>query len=249
MVCGGEVLAMSGLYLSHKDIERLSQKVISEYMRLPKVRIQSEVKKIDPFILAENYVGLRVDFRHLSKERQIFGLTSYMPTYTEIINDSGIEELFALDGRTILIEEDLASDPMPGKYNFTIVHETSHHILRKLFPNEYGPQNINYSMVHYYRSDVKKDITDWEEWQANTLTAALLMPESLLRTNMNFVGLGEKLCVFNRKYKRDEYDKFNQLACIMGVSLTALRIRMKQLGLIGKDHYGCPERIFEIDYD
>lgn len=238
---------MAVLYLSRKNIERIARSVIDEYFALPKIRIQPEIRRIDPFILAENLLGLKVDFRHLSADRQIFGLTSYLPTFTEIINDNNKTELIPLDGETIIIEQDLAFDPMPGKYDFTIVHETSHHILRRLFPSAYGPQTMSYSKVHYYRAETKKDVTDWEEWQANTLASAVLMPIDLIKRNMVDVGLGEKLSILNRKYRREDYMKFVKLANTMGVSLQALRIRMNQLDLLGNDQYYSPNRFFDIE--
>lgn len=52
-----------------------------------------------------------------------------------------------------------------------------------LFPNDYGITEKS-AGVHYYKAtaDTEKSriITDWEEWQANTLAAAILLPRCLI---------------------------------------------------------------------
>ena len=42
--------------------------------------------------------------------------------------------------------------------------------------------------VHYYKanSERNKPISDWEEWQANTLGAAILLPENLIKQGSLF---------------------------------------------------------------
>lgn len=237
------------MYLSRKDIEQISRNVVAEYMQLPKIRIKQDITKIDPFILAENLLGLKVDFQNLSEDKQTFGVTSYFTTIVQIYNEENESVLYPLNGNTILIENELAYDPMEGKFNFTIGHETSHHILRRLFPKEYGPQIDTSNCIHYYRNDTPRKITDWEEWQATTLAAAILMPEDLLKKNMIKVGIGERLEVLNARYRRDDFYKFCELAVVMGVSLTALRIRMKYLGLMKSDYYRNDRGILEVEYE
>lgn len=235
------------MYLSRKEIEKISKDIIAEYMQLPKVKIQKEIHRIDPFILAENLLGLTVDFQILSEDKMTFGLTSYYATIVPVLNDNNEAVIYPLDGKTILIEKDLAFDEMNGKFDFTIVHESSHHILRRLYPKDYGVQ-IKNTGVHYYRDERPTEIKDWDEWQASVLASALLMPEDLLRSNMELVGLGDKMQVLNRKYRQEDFFKFCNLAVKMGVSLTALRIRMNCLGLIEKDYYYKPYRMFDIEY-
>lgn len=237
------------MYLSRNDIEKISKDVIAEYMQLPRVIIQKDVTKIDPFILSENLLGLKVDFKHLSEDKLTFGLTSYFNTLAPVLDDDNNVSLYPLDGKTILIEKDLAFEPMVGKFNFTISHEAAHHILRKLFPKEYGPQVNQTNGIHFYRFNHKVEITDWEEWQATVLAAAILMPEDLLKKNMITVGLGEKMHLLHTRYSEENFFKFCRLSTMMGVSVTALRIRMKYLGLLERDFYCNPRGILDIDYD
>ena len=46
-----------------------------------------------------------------------------------------------LDGKTILIESDLMKEGANiGRRNYTVSHESCHHILKMLFPHDYGAQ-------------------------------------------------------------------------------------------------------------
>lgn len=98
-----------------------------------------------------------------------------------------------LDGSTVLVDSNVKADPARrGRLNFTIIHEASHHILKLLYPSEYGITQ----KTHYYRAAPhirQTPITDWEEWQANTLAAAILLPPELVRAGMETVGLGERI--------------------------------------------------------
>ena len=168
------------MYLSRKDLEKIAQDAYTAYLQLPKVRLKSEVVKVDPMIVAENLLNLRVDFQHLSEDKLTFGVTSYVPTTVPILDDDSNMNLYPLDGRTVLIETDIAADNnMPGKFNFTLMHESCHHILRRLFPNDYGIQMQKDATTHFYRYEGKRTIDNWEEWQASALASAVLLPEEL----------------------------------------------------------------------
>ena len=96
------------------------------------------------------------------------------------------EAFFFLDGKTVLVEKDLSFDSkLKGRKNFTLMHEGSHQIFKMLFPNDYGVTQKS-AGVHYYKanSERNKPISDWEEWQANTLGAAILLPENLIKQGM-----------------------------------------------------------------
>ena len=240
------------MYLSRKDLEGIGKKAYEAYLNLPKIRLQEDVKRVDPIVVAENMLGLSIDYQHLSLNKLTFGLTSYDPTPAIIFDDEDNKGFYPLDGRTVLIETDIAKDKdMPGKFHFTLMHECCHHILRRLYPNSYGAQLAKTQGLRYYRAqnDYPKPITDWEEWQASALASVILIPEELLRQNMKEVGIGDELEILNSRYRTEYYNMFFRLAILMGVSLQALHIRMSQLGLIRRDYYHHPNGIFDIEKD
>jgi len=127
------------------------------------------------------------------------------------------------------------------------MHELSHLVLDKLFPGEY--KDVAYRVHHDCQLEWKNPITDWSEWQANTLASALLMPKDLIHQGMYYCGLEGRIQILNRKYRAKEYAGFSNLADFLGVSKTALAIRMKYLGLIGEDHLRYPDVLLEVVKD
>ena len=88
-----------------------------------------------------------------------------------------------------------------------------------------------------YRRSIqpKKKITDWYEWQADALAAAILLPLEVVQDYMFFFGLGDKMKVLSRKYSRNKYDSFCFMAESLQVSKSALAYRMEQFGLLERN--------------
>ena len=80
------------------------------------------------------------------------------------------------------------------------MHEGSHQIFKRLFPDEYGTAKGRGAPVRCYKvsSENSGRIKDWEEWQANALTSATLLPANLISKGMYLFGLGEKLTALTR---------------------------------------------------
>lgn len=224
-------------HLSRFDIEAIADKYVQAYMALPDVR-NTQIYRIDPELLLEKVLGLNVEYQHLSYDGSILGMTSFTEMGVQVFEDDDNEAFFFLDGKTVLVEKDLNFDSkLKGRKNFTLMHEGSHQIFKMLFPNDYGVTQKS-AGVHYYKanSERNKPISDWEEWQANTLGAAILLPENLIKQGMYLFSLGEKIECLNKIYYPSVYKRFDALADFLGCSKKALAIRMKQLGLLKKEY-------------
>ena len=233
---------------SRKDIERIAEGILLKYRKLPELQGIS-ITKIDPVLLAERVMDLKLDFVHLSLSGKILGLTCFDETGVEVYDETDGYYIYWLDGNTILVERDLRTDcRCAGRCNFSIAHETSHQIFGKLYPKEYGaPQK---QKIHCYSpfAPGQKSFR-WDEWQANTLASALLMPEDVLRSDMRMFGLGDKIEFLNSRYGQEVYTRFFLLAEYMGVSKQALAIRMKQLGLLDKEYLNRANDMLNIVKD
>lgn len=223
-------------YLTREEIETIARRVTSAYLRLP-IHEEQMVTTIDPELLAEELLGLSVEYHRLSPAGDIHGLTAFGDTAVLVYDNPEQVDYCFLDGKTILVEKELCENTAKtGRCHFTIAHEASHQIYRMLFPKAYS-NAICCRTVHYYSSTAPPG--DWEEWRTNALAAAILMPADMLQVNMANLGLEEKLPFLRRK---DRYfGKFLQLAWMMGVSTQALTIRMKQLGFLGGYYLGNPD--------
>ena len=125
--------------LKRTDIEAIGNRVYTAYRKLPKIAEQRMICAVDPDILLTDLLGLRVDYKHLSIDRSIYGATSTRAARVLLCKEELPEDLYYLDGKTILIETDLQKDSlMAGKCRFTKCHEASHHIYKMLYPQFYG---------------------------------------------------------------------------------------------------------------
>lgn len=178
--------------LSRYGIEQIAARVIRAYKALPELAGKA-IQSVDPELLTTGLLQLTLEYLPLSPDGTVLGLTSYEPVGVAVYQEDRFGELYMLDGSTVLVDSNVKADPTQrGRLNFTITHEASHHILKLLYPSEYGITQ----KTHYYRATPhirQTPITGWEEWQANTLAAAILLPAELVRAGMETVGLGERM--------------------------------------------------------
>lgn len=167
-------------YLSRNDLETIGGRVIAAYKKLPAISGQAP-ERVDIDYLCQELLGLRVDYARLSLNGEKIGLTSSCEVGVEIFpEDPSCEEeqYYMLDGKTILIESELMKEGANiGRRNYTVSHESCHHILKMLFPHDYGAQAKARSVHCYYRSS--RGNTDWEEWQVETLASMTRMCDSV----------------------------------------------------------------------
>ena len=223
--------------LSRFDIEAIAEKIVNKYKSLPEIS-GTTLYRIDPELLLTKVLGLNIEYAHLSFDGSVLGLTSFGEVDVEIYDDADESSFLCLDGKTVVVEKDLVEDSRQrGRCNFTIMHEGSHQIFKMLFPKEYAGVENHYYTPHAER---KKPITDWEEWQANELAAAILLPKELILQGMHLFNLGTKITCLSKLFNQDVFERFSALADFLGSSKTALAIRMKHLNLLDKEYLENP---------
>ena len=229
-------------YMTKSKMEEIAKRVLNAYWLLPDAEAETATRVV-PELLAQEIVGLSIEYWHLSPDMSILGQTTCQPGYIEVADGRGDLRSVFMTGSKILIEQNLLNDPAQfGRHNFTVMHETCHQIFKILFPQAYL-QN----MVHFCRSTSEKG--DWEEWRTNYLASAILMPKHLILKNMEAVGLGQRLPRLNRIFDSENYDRFCDVAERLGVSKTALSIRMEKLGLLEKNYLNDPFALVKITAD
>ena len=229
--------------LSRNDLESIANRVLRAYWKIPEAK--ETPWYIDPDLLLCSLLGLKIEFRHLSTDGLTLGVTSFDCVDLVLLCENG-EEIVHLDGKTVLIEQDLQDhSKLFGRRNFTLSHEASHHILNLLFPGEYTGGDKDRKVMKY-RLIEKRPTFDWEEWQMDVLASYLLMPTELIKENMRLVGLPDKLDYLNPKWRRQDYERFTSLSDLMGVSKDALSYRMQRLGLIGEDQRRHPNDLLDV---
>ena len=232
--------------LKRTDIEQIGNRIFNAYRKLPCVSSHGHISRVDPDVVLNCILGVDIQYHHLSEDGLTYGMTS---TGELGISLCDMDELFILDGKTVLIEKNMLKNPkMAGRYNFTKCHEASHHIFKILYPNDYGSENDSSPTKVYFsreRMYSPHQPRDWEEWQADTLASYILMPEDLIRQGMFWLDMGEQINILNKKFSPYMYEKFCMLADMLGASRSALAYRMEKLGLIKENHLSNPYIVFD----
>lgn len=228
------------MILSHRQIEEIAIAVTNDFNAFffgsnhEKNRKTARATPIDQF--AKDYLGLSVSYTNLSLDGSICGLTAY--TDTEYITEEmGVRRIIPLKMNQILMDSSFIQPKqlrkLCGKRRFTLAHECAHQILFQLDTDEMKDVcKRKYSACRAYSFRDLKTHEDWNEWQANALGAAILMPQKEIDLAMGCFANGNKL-VRNKGVfgYRDELSLM-MLCQQLGVSKTAAVIRLRQLGYI-----------------
>ncbi len=225
MVCGGESAHM---ILSRDEIENIAEEVLKDFREY--TGINTYFTPIEQ--LAKNYLGLEVRFAKLSNDGKLCGLTAYEDTKLKLEIDGEIKVL-EIKKNQIIMDSDFI-DPskvreLCGKRRFTLAHEISHHILFSMQSEEEKIHlTSQYSKRQAHTARELKTAEDWNEWQANALGAALLMP----RTTIAFM-----VAEIESLMKQNDLNSRYFLRLVISimteafkVSMSAATIRLKTLG-------------------
>ena len=237
------------LYLTRADLERIAQRVLCAYRKLPEA--QEHPWCVDPALLAQEVLGLTVRYRHLSEDGQLLGLTSYGEAEV-FLPDEREHGACVLDGQTVLIEENLLFLPYGrGRHNFTLAHECAHQVLKMLYPACYGDGAAarRAFCCRRHRLRARGCGYDGEEWQMDALASELLMPRELLMKNLAAAGIPQGIRVLNPVWRKAEYGSFLDVCDRMGVSKQALAYRLGLLGFLGENQMYNPDAMIDIWMD
>ena len=130
----------------------------------------------------------------------------------------------------IVLERALRHPREETRRRFTLAHEAGHYVLDRTvaaasFHREYDSERT-------YTPQELRDLLSFRESQVDRLGAALLMPRHMMLNNLDRFTAGKPISIYGNNLLRLE-DKLlvQKIADIMGVSYTALFIRLKQLDL------------------
>ena len=183
--------------------------------------------------LATDYLGLRVSYARLSEDGSICGLTAYTDTeYAATYR--GVTHVIPLRANEVLLDSSFMEPGQVrarcGKRRFTLAHECAHQLLFQMESDEarraceeaYSPRTA------YSLRDLKTR-EDWNEWQANALGAAILMPQREIDRAMDYLARGRRLINYGGWFNYGDRAVLSQLCQTLGVSKSAAVIRLRQM--------------------
>lgn len=181
---------------------------------------------------ATEHLGLEVSMAELSPDSSICGLTAYADTEYHISNGNCTYTI-PLHRKQVLIDSHLAAASQTGRRRFTLAHECAHQIL---FAFEDAAMQKARQAAYAQRSSYSlrelKTKEDWNEWQADTLAAALLIPINKLKDVRCQMSQKEPIRCYGTKLDARSYADLNALCHTFLVSKSAMLIRLRQIGAV-----------------
>ena len=232
--------------LSKNDIEEFAENVLSRFN--PELLLVPQPVTIE--LLIETHLGLDVDYKNLSIDESILGLTTFDDGFVKVYTDNSKEENLPVNEGTIIIDNKLL-EGNPGRLRFTYAHEASHWILHRhifqsnsnqmtLFEEEQEAKNIRCltrNVETIFANTGNRILTDddWLEWQADSLGASLLLPKPTFKLAFNekLESYGIKHCplLMNKKGEDIYFLVVNELSRMFDVSKQAVQVRLSKLKL------------------
>ena len=204
---------MGKLFFSTATLEGIARNALMKYER---GYLNRDPQAVPLERIIEDVYKLTVDYMRLTEAGDELGRMIYDDGYTTRFNtDIDNYELVRVSAGTILIESLLVNDSKQyGRYRFTLAHELGHWLLHKqLFS---GTRTAAATFITDKQSD------DSEEWQANYIAKAILMPVGQVKRGFHQL----------RAEKGTDKSKIKILADIFEVSQEAMGYRLSELGLV-----------------
>lgn len=134
---------------------------------------------------------------------------------------------------TVVLDRFLLHEDCSGQRRFTLAHEAAHIVFERMSPTAAGPCfNRLYDGERAYSIEELREHLNLCETQTDRMAAVLLMPKFLVQQTLQAFRKGKPLLVYGHHVMRGA-DKLSvqKMADSMGVTFTALLIRLRSLGL------------------
>jgi Zn-dependent peptidase ImmA (M78 family) len=235
--------------LSKKEIDNYAEELIQDYK--PELLCFPQVIPVDKF--AEFYLDIEFDYQNLSYDGSILGMIAFNDGCINVLSNSYKEVRIETYAGTVFIDNSLLYRGQENRYRYTVGHEAGHWIFHKqryeTQDNQYdfGFDPMDYPVACSYRclaknigrisqfSNFSTD-EDWQEWQADYFSSALLMPKSTFSSQADYlfrrqnVRPGDPINMLLFKI----IPMIEELAEKFAVSKEAAKVRLYKLGYIDK---------------
>lgn len=224
------------MILSRDQIDAIGETIVMDFeQHSDTARLQGEDSVLSAIPIerfAADYLGLEVSMAKLSEDGRICGLTAYTDTMCQI-PDGEITRIFSLHSKQVLLDSSLAGLLHTGRRRFTLAHECAHQILFSLEDEATRRmRKTAYARCASYSLRELKTREDWNEWQANALAAAILIPIGKLKQVRRQLAQTEPIKCYGPKLEPSSHIEVEALSNIFCVSKTAMLIRLRQIGAV-----------------
>lgn len=229
----------NGMYRLYKrDFDNIALMIMKEY--LP--GSVDKIGEVDINYLIKECLFLNVRSKNIAADKSVLGLIAFEDAKVPCYDLSYRPIELDLSAGDILIDMSLSGNRNIPRRRFTLAHEASHWILHRSY---HSPTNQKYEFRKPYLKTHSKDLerrftgfkteNDEEEWQANSLAAALLMPKiPFMEYALNEIQriYGEETDYLIDDQSEDYVIAVENIAGMFNVSRQAAEIRLEQLDLL-----------------
>lgn len=226
------------MYLSYQDIEEIADAVMRDFNAFF-FGNTDEAKAphptpIDQF--AREYLKLKVRVERLCSDESICGITAYSDTELET-SINGYLVRMPVKQNEILLDVNFLQpgnvQRLCGKRRFTIAHECAHQLLFHMEPDDSKAAcRKMYSDKRSYTARELKTKEDWNEWQANVLGAAIIMPRRDVSMLVEPLLHGRKMAVYFDRCTERDAAIIQYVSEFFHASATSAKIRLERLGYL-----------------
>lgn len=204
---------------------------ISRHLWIFKWSRMSHAPKCIDIVGVAEFLGLNVVYEHFAEdEPDKIGFLSDGKTPLKVRRNGKVVS-FPFPLGTIVLDTVLRADAESGQRRFTIAHEIAHYVICRHNPVPQFHQ-IYDTTRNYTAEEMKRHLTV-EEMQADRLAAVILMPEATVKKVLLDFHRGYPVAVYGQNIIQvDDRKTIHRMAGCLGVSFTALFIRLRELGLL-----------------
>jgi len=231
----------NGMYkLNKPDFDNIALALLREHL----ANVIDSPREVDISHLIKDCLYLDVYSKHLSPDKSVLGLVAFedttIPCYDLHFNPTTVD----IVAGNIVIDLSLSGQRQLPRRRFTLAHELSHWVLHRSYHSPinqvFALKKVNYLPCGDADIAIKKKAlltdSDKEEWQANSLAAAILMPK------FSFLQCAHQ--EIRRQYgalnssisDMDDPERYRStvenIAGVFNVSFQATEIRLDQFDLI-----------------
>ena len=232
----------NGMYQLYKpDFDDIALKFLREYLS----SVIDLPQEVDINYIVRECLYLDMYSKNLSPDKSVLGLIAFADTTIPCYDLHFNPLKFDVKEGSIVIDLSLSGKRQLTRRRFTIAHEVSHWILHRSY---HSPRNQEYELRKHnaYLPSMSSNIerkykkleteTDREEWQANSLAAAILMPKFAFldytyKEIYRQYGVG--INIISDAEDPERYrTAISNIAEAFNVSIQATEIRLNQLNII-----------------
>ena len=227
------------IYLRSEEIDKLASRIIKSYKEY--IGLEWDLFSIDPFKLAE-MCGCEIIFVDFGEEADILGFTAFNDMTITVVDVNQSEMSLDLTDKSIVINE-ARKRGCVGRLNFTIMHEVAHHIINKVCSANYS---FKYRQLPHFEKANNRYSPDYDEYMANQLAAALLMPSDFVNIVFTKAFGSNRVERIHSILDKVNFQKFCAIAALFGVSKEALAIRLQKKGMIDNYIFAGFESLLDV---